>query len=235
MPQPSFRAKEMSGSRSDRLIRVLAANQNSDGFHALTFPENEIQGVADMGQDRSALVLRSGIEIPVTLPYEQLEQRIYQPDFRNDGPVLDLRDLTGDAARKPAAVIAIAAPAGPKAGDKMPDGTIYAGISPDTRQPMYTTPADAPLTMKWKAAMKYAKKLDAHGRQDWRVPTKRELNVLFNNRAAIGGFNLSGSDPAGWYWSGTQGNLWSAWGQRFSGGGQDDGSKGNRSSVRCVR
>jgi hypothetical protein len=31
-------------------------------------------------------------------------------------------------------------------GDKMPDGTIYVGISPDTGNAMYTTPADAPLT-----------------------------------------------------------------------------------------
>lgn len=28
-------------------------------------------------------------------------------------------------------------------GDRMPDGTVYAGISPDTSKPMYTTPAYA--------------------------------------------------------------------------------------------
>ena len=28
----------------------------------------------------------------------------------------------------------------------MPDGSIYAGVSPDTGKPMYTTPKDAPLT-----------------------------------------------------------------------------------------
>jgi hypothetical protein len=38
-------------------------------------------------------------------------------------------------------------PAESKVGDKMPDGTIYAGISPDTKQAMYATPADAPTTM----------------------------------------------------------------------------------------
>ena len=32
-----------------------------------------------------------------------------------------------------------------KSGEKMPDGTIYAGISPATGKPMYTTPSDAPL------------------------------------------------------------------------------------------
>ena len=73
----------------------------------------------------------------------------------------------------------------------MPDGTVLAGISPDTNKPMYATPADASLTMTFNEAQEYAAKLDAHGHKDWRVPTKAELNVLFNNRAAIGGFNVS--------------------------------------------
>jgi hypothetical protein len=80
-------------------------------------------------------------------------------------------------------------------GDKMPDGTVYAGLSPETGKPMYVTPADASLTMKWKEAMDYAKRLDTHGHQDWRLPTKGELNVLFNNRAAIGGFNVPARVP----------------------------------------
>src|SRR5260370_41766213 len=41
----------------------------------------------------------------------------------------------------------------PKIGDRMPDGTVYAGISPDSGKAMYATPTDAPLTMKSKAAM----------------------------------------------------------------------------------
>src|SRR5947209_19638573 len=82
-------------------------------------------------------------------------------------------------------------PAELKPGERMPDGSVYAGISPDTNEPMYATPADAPLTMKWKQAMEFAARLDAHGHQDWHVPTKSELNVLFQNRAAIGGFDMS--------------------------------------------
>src|SRR5271163_4912245 len=92
-------------------------------------------------------------------------------------------------------------PPEPKVGDKMRDGTVLAGISPDTNKPMYATPADASLTMTFNEATEYAAKLDAHGHKDWRVPTKAELNVLFNNRAAIGGFDISGSTPAGRYWS----------------------------------
>src|ERR1039457_5106620 len=120
-------------------------------------------------------------------------------------------------------------------GDKMPDGTVFAGISPDTNKPMYVTPAEASLTMTFNDAQKYAAQLDAHGHQDWHVPTKAELNVLFNNRAAIGGFNVTGSNPAGWYWSASPVNGWSAWGQRFSDGCQFNGYKDSHSAVRCVR
>jgi hypothetical protein len=122
----------------------------------------------------------------------------------------------------------------PEIGDQVPDGTILAGISPDTGTPMYTTPADAPLMMKWNEAMKYAKDLDVHGHKDWRVPTKAELNVLFNNRARIRRFNRTGS-ILGWYWSSSEGNNWAAWVQRFSDGCQDFDIKDYRSAVRCVR
>ena len=33
-----------------------------------------------------------------------------------------------------------------KVGASMPDGSIYAGVSPDTGKPMYATPKDAPMT-----------------------------------------------------------------------------------------
>jgi hypothetical protein len=123
----------------------------------------------------------------------------------------------------------------PKIGDKMPDGTVFAGISPDTNKSMYATLADAPLTMTFNKATEYAAKLDAHGHQDWHVPTKAELNVLFNNRAAIGGFNVTGSNPAGWYWSSSSNYKWFAWVLRFSDGYQYYSGKVNHSSVRCVR
>jgi hypothetical protein len=131
----------------------------------------------------------------------------------------------------------VAAPASsePKPGDKMPDGTVFAGISPDTNKPMYATPADASLTMTFNDAQKYAAQLDAHGHKDWRVPTNAELNVLFNNRAAIGGLDISGSLPSGCYWSSSQNDKWLAWGQRFSDGLQYTTTKHDPSSVRPVR
>jgi hypothetical protein len=123
----------------------------------------------------------------------------------------------------------------PKIGDKMPDGTVFAGISPETNKPMYVTPKDASLTMMFNDAQDYVAKVDAHGHRDWRLPTPAELNVLFNNRAAIGGFEVTGSNPSGWYWSSSQNNNWHAWGLRFSDGLQNNDHKHNLSSVRPVR
>jgi hypothetical protein len=237
MAQPSSIAKELSsGGHGGRLIRVSVADTSGSGFHPRTFLESEIQSVDGLGENSSVLLLRSGISIPVALPYEDLEQKVYSPNIRtDDGSVLDLRNVTGEAAKAKAPANTNQAPA---PGDKMPDGTIFAGISPDTGKAMYALPADASLTMTFNSAKEYAQGLNmqkAHGRDDWHVPTKNELNVLFNNRAAIGGFNVSGSYPAGWYWSSSPYYIWGAWGQRFSDGDQNYGVKDIRSSVRCVR
>jgi Protein of unknown function (DUF1566) len=117
-----------------------------------------------------------------------------------------------------------------KPGDHMPDGTVYAGISPDTHKPMYTTPTDAPLTYTFNQARRYAAKLDAHGHADWRIPSKRELNVLFNNGAAIGGCE----EPGSWYWSSLGGICHDAWAQRFSDGRQGYCFLSHEYSLRCV-
>lgn len=74
------------------------------------------------------------------------------------------------------------------------------------------------------------------GHSDWYLPAQDELNVLYTNRVAIGGFNISGSFPAGWYWSSSEIDGNDAKNQSFSDGLQS--SVGNTSdglSVRCVR
>jgi len=234
MNQQSSIVKGFSSGHGDRLIRVMVADGNV--FSPATFSQAEVEFVMGHSDEKSsAIVLRSGVKIPVALSYEELEQKLYSPSFRTDDSVLDLRAVTGEAA-KPKAANANEAPAEPKVGDKMPDGTIYAGISPDTSKPMYATSGDASsLTMKFNEAQKYAAQLEAHGLKDWRVPTKAELNVLFNNRAAIGGFDVTGSYPAGWYWSASSDDTWNAWDQRFSDGNQAYNFKVNLSAVRCVR
>jgi hypothetical protein len=65
--------------------------------------------------------------------------------------VLDLRNVSGEAARQKVSANSNQFPA---PGDKMPDGTLFAGISPDSSKPMYTTPADASQTMTFNEAQK---------------------------------------------------------------------------------
>jgi hypothetical protein len=119
----------------------------------------------------------------------------------------------------------------------MPDGSIYAGISPDTKKPMYVTVEDAGLTMHFNTAVEYAQNLDAHGHKDWRLPTQAELNVLFENRekgALKGTFNSI--SLAECYWNVTNShNSPNSRSQSFKDGSQLYPPKLNTLSVRCVR
>jgi hypothetical protein len=129
-----------------------------------------------------------------------------------------------------------AASATPQIGDKMPAGHkqagwIYAGISKTTHEPFYVAPKDSGV-FQWKAAMDFAAKEGA------RVPSKEELDQMhdaMDKGALKGAFNVTGSYPAGWYWSSSQDGNDGAWAQRFSDGGQYDFYKYNVSSLRCVR
>jgi len=67
---------------------------------------------------------------------------------------------------------------------------------------------------------------------DWYLPSKNELNVLYGNKTAIGNFLTDGS----WYWSSSEVSTTYAWSGRFSDGNQGYGGKGNNYyHVRCVR
>ena len=123
------------------------------------------------------------------------------------------------------------------AGGRMPDGTIYAGISPDTGTRMYTTAADAPDVYTWNNAAEYCKTLAVSGHADWRMPSIAELGVQFGNRADIGGFNETGrmDNATGYYWSSLPAGDQEAWAQRFSDGFHEHPNKDIASSVRCVR
>jgi len=68
------------------------------------------------------------------------------------------------------------------------------------------------------------------GYSDWYLPSKDELNALWVNRVAIGGFvNLQG------YWSSTEIDSDSAWYQVFNEGNQGSGSKFGPLYVRAIR
>ena len=69
----------------------------------------------------------------------------------------------------------------------------------------------------------------------WYLPAQNELNLLFVNRVAIGGFDVSGNYPPGWYWSSTEIDSTGAWYQNFNSGDPSTLGKNGFCAVRCVR
>jgi len=173
----------------------------------------------------------------------------------------------------------------PNIGDVCTDGSVYAGVSPDGNNNMYTTPSDqgqaqwndgefgAGLTdtmenctdsppgtastcrtgvdntyiltitdsdsndsgFQIHAAAQACYDLVAHGSDDWYLPAQDELDVLEANKVAIGNFNLSGSFPAGRYWSSSERGTNTAIYINFSSGSVNSANKNNNNSYRCVR
>jgi len=131
----------------------------------------------------------------------------------------------------------------PEVGDKMPDGTIYAGISPDTGRAMYAAPADVyigdkPAQMTFAKAKWLAKNFQLGDNSDFRLPSERELNELFKNKnkgALKGTFNETGKWRGGWYTSSSTDHILAVWQQRFSDGSSNNYDKIDVSSVRLVR
>ena len=68
---------------------------------------------------------------------------------------------------------------------------------------------------------------------DWFLPSKDELNLLYQNLGKR--VLLSNTTNDNWYWSSSRYNNLSAWIQRFSDGYQRDNGKGGTRSVRAVR
>ncbi|PQO21999.1 hypothetical protein C2I36_15335 [Rhodobacteraceae bacterium WD3A24] len=79
----------------------------------------------------------------------------------------------------------------------------------------------------------------ALGHGDWYLPALDELNVLYINKNTgdlNGTFNETGSYPAGYYWSSSEGSFSNARVQMFNDGTQDYDIKSSSGlSVRCVR
>ncbi|MGE0251408.1 MAG: hypothetical protein AB7G80_00160 [Dongiaceae bacterium] len=118
----------------------------------------------------------------------------------------------------------------PRIGDRMTDGTIYAGTSPTTDTAMFALPEDSG-GMSWNDAVKLIPTLAAHGHKGskqitatllenpanddggLRLPTLDELNVLYKNREAIGGFSSGRS-----YWSASERGHYDAYFQHFDDG-----------------
>jgi hypothetical protein len=71
--------------------------------------------------------------------------------------------------------------------------------------------------------------LELGGYNDWFLPSKDELNEVYLQQGIIGGFASS------IYWSSSEGNLYSAWGQSFNNGVQNNTDKFRTYYIRAVR
>lgn len=126
-------------------------------------------------------------------------------------------------------------------GYMMEDGTILAGVSPDTGEPFFVPPTEEPDTFTWYAAMKDVASLEVCGHKDWRLPTKNELDVLFANRdlgCLRGSFNEKATTWGGpaWHWSSTEHPIpGSAWNKGFHDGSGAWAFKFFDAAVRPVR
>jgi TolB-like protein len=84
---------------------------------------------------------------------------------------------------------------------------------------------------KWDSASYLCKNYRGGGFNDWYLPTKDELNLIYENLRKTG--IISGDS---WYWSSSSSGFYT-WVQRFSNGSQDYGRdyEYNTNSVRAVR
>jgi len=78
-------------------------------------------------------------------------------------------------------------------------------------------------------AAKLCYDLSLNGYSDWYLPSKYELNLMYLQKASIGGFATD------YYWSSTEYSNSNAWILRLSNGAQSDANKFNSKGVRAVR
>jgi len=126
----------------------------------------------------------------------------------------------------------------PEIGELMPDGTVYVGVSPETGGAMYARYRDSSLPMKWEKATKYVKGLSSHGYDDWKLPSKKEMQVLFENKekgSLKGTFNQSVFIGRGSYWTAEEKDRNYAYYQCFKDGDQDWLRKDESGPVRAIR
>lgn len=141
---------------------------------------------------------------------------------------------------------------GPEVGTVMKDGTIYAGVSPETGRMLFVMPKDAPLLMNDNVAKgRIAAMNDGQtlGHDDWRLPTLGELKVLFENKAK-GGLKGTFNEAAernkpftpprtrtspSWYRASDQGPGFTTKGLYFNNGEEETLLTIESSSVRYVR
>jgi hypothetical protein len=88
------------------------------------------------------------------------------------------------------------------------------------------SPKEYEKELNWDDSNLYCQLLDIDGKKDWRMPTKEELNEIYNSENDFVG---------SYYWSSTENDGHNAWGQNLSNGVQYSNYKNYSYYVRAVR
>lgn len=115
-------------------------------------------------------------------------------------------------------------------GDTCDDDSKFLGSHPNFGwQGFYVTDANQSTSSNWSNSITLCNNLNRHGHTDWYLPSKSELNHLYENQNVVGGFT------AGYYWSSTESDSGYAWLHYFYYGYQITDKKSTNIGVRCVR
>lgn len=125
-------------------------------------------------------------------------------------------------------------------GHVLEDGWIVAGFSPNNGMMFSIEPPDSALQgeVTWFEGSAHAIELRSMGHESARLPSKDELNVIYNNLVKGGHENVTGLG-AGSHWSSSPSscNIDRAWCQNLDVNNEHQGTSGkyNTLSARCVR
>lgn len=87
-------------------------------------------------------------------------------------------------------------------------------------------PKETEIQATWDDARLYCFSLNIDGKTGWRLPTKEELNEIYQTK---NDFEIS------WYWASTEFDTGSAWTYTFTNGLRYEDYKDNYNHVRAIR
>lgn len=112
------------------------------------------------------------------------------------------------------------------------DGGIIFYVDATGQAGLVAATEDEPNTYVWNDATTVCQ---TNRGQDWFLPSRTQLTLLWTNRYAIDSDDANGGFANVNYWSSTEIDADDAWLQDFSNGLQFSGNKGSNLRVRCVR
>lgn len=220
---------------------------SADGKKVTGYTNNGVETKA--GTTATASVSEGGTRISISKDFNAVVLNGVTIEHAADGHLV-ITAPGGTVINKPAPANDTAIKAAQNAlelGTKMADGSIFAGLTADGKQQIYAMPTDLDVKMTFNDAAKAVKQLNTNnslGHNDWQVPSRENLHVLYKNQnqgALKGTFTKEAGRGSGfpdWYWSSTEDrvNPSSVWVVRFSDGNGGWGHKDNyRLSCRPVR